>query len=164
MKEKHALRPERLREDVLRYLEERFGMPSSLFMDYGLYLGPRGRVFLGPKSVPVSAKIVTIGLLVARADSTVKPTTNLLQAFGAHVLRNSVDLTEGQARSFIKGEDLLLAEAGSATDGYILARYLGYPLGCGLLRIAGRGQREFQNHFLAHFESTGGFEQHPAFA
>lgn len=125
-----------LRGQVLSYLEERFGLPSSLFSGYGLYLGSKGRIYLGPKGVPPGLRIAVIGLTVARADGGMKPTTNLLQAFGKQVTRNTISLEREDALRFLKGEDLAVAGsgAGNATDGYVLVKYLDCPLGCALLK------------------------------
>lgn len=124
------------REAVLASLQERFGFQPSLFLPYGLYMGSKGRVYLGPKTVPPGLRIVTIGLLVARAaGKVVKPTTNLLQVFGGHVTRNMISLEKEQALAYLKGEDVRIPGAvPGTTDGYVLVKYLGCPLGCALFR------------------------------
>lgn len=128
--------PAKVKGDVIHYLEARFGMPPSLVEGYSLYLGPKNRVYLGPSAVPPGLKIVSPGLLIARADSGIKPSTNLFQLFGAHVTRNILILSKGQAVAFVRGEDLSLKgkENETVSDGYVLARYIDYNLGCGLLK------------------------------
>jgi NOL1/NOP2/fmu family ribosome biogenesis protein len=131
-----VISPEGTKEKVFCYLEERFGLARSLFDDYGLYMASKGRIYLGPKRVPDLPKIATIGLLVARVNVTVKPSTNLLQAVGKRVTRSILDVTKEQALIYAKGSDFKADKAAfeGITDGYVLVRYEGAPLGCGLLQ------------------------------
>jgi len=121
------------REMVLSYLEERFGIERRHFSGFEFYMASKGRVFLGPKRIPGRLKPVSVGILVARMSGTVKPSTNLLQLFGRHASRNIVDLPKEQALRYLRGEDLRLPGNGT-TDGYVLMKYLGFPLGCGMLK------------------------------
>lgn len=127
-----SINPKDARRLVLGYLEERFGLEAALFDGFGLYLASKGRVYLGPSSIPGNLKIITLGILIARLSGTVKPSTNLLQAFGRHVKRNAVRLSRGQAIEYAKGADVRV-DGGEATDGYVLLTYEGVPLGCGQL-------------------------------
>jgi NOL1/NOP2/fmu family ribosome biogenesis protein len=131
-----SIKPSEVKESTLHYLEERFGIPRSIFEGYSLYLGPKCRVYLGPAQVPPSLRIVSPGLLVARADSGIKPSTNLFQLFGREVSKNIVNLERASVPKFVKGDDLLISteERKDATDGYVLVRYQGYDLGCALLK------------------------------
>jgi len=131
-----TISPEGVSEKVLGYFEERFGLRKGLFEPYGLYLASKGRVYLGPKRVPDMPKIATIGLMVARVGDTVKPSTNLLQAFGNSVTRNAIDLDARQAAAYAKGGDIMpgKAQLNSISDGYVLLRHAGAPLGCGWLK------------------------------
>jgi len=130
---KPDLPPDKLKDAVLEYLDERFGLGPELFSDFGFYLASKGRVYLGPKQSIPKPRIVTIGLLVARVSDAIKPTTNLLQAFGRHVKKNSIPLTKEQTVSYARGEDIR-PESGDVTDGYVLLTSDGHPLGCGLLK------------------------------
>ena len=120
---------------VLAYLEERFGLGPAHFEGFGLYLASKGRVYLGPRVAISQPRVVTLGLLIARISRAVKPSTNLLQAFGAMVTKNYIELDRIQTISYAKGEDIRLSPESvkSASEGYILLRYSGIPLGCGLL-------------------------------
>jgi NOL1/NOP2/fmu family ribosome biogenesis protein len=125
--------------DVLRYLQERFGLDPALFEGHSFYLAPKGRVYLGPSQVPPSLRIVSPGILIARADSGIKPSTNLFQLFGRHATRNVLSVDKEQAKAFANGADLVIPEtaetgAGVTTDGYVLVRYSDYNLGCALLK------------------------------
>jgi NOL1/NOP2/fmu family ribosome biogenesis protein len=121
------------REMVLSYLEERFGIDRRHFSDFEFYMASKGRVFLGPKGIPGRLKPVSVGILVARMSGSVKPSTNLLQLFGRHASRSIVSLPKEQALRYLRGEDLKLTDGG-ATEGYILLKYLDFPLGCGMLK------------------------------
>lgn len=128
--------PAQMRKDLLSYFEGRFGLEPSAFDDFGLYMASRGRVYLGPRRIIDRPRVVTVGLLVARTGGAIKPTTNLLQAFGRRVTKNRVELTRAQAIAYAKGDDLSLEEGqlAGASDGYILLSYESFPLGCGLLK------------------------------
>ena len=126
--------PEQIQKDVLEYLDKRFGLGEDVFKKHRFYLASKGRLFLGPKWVPDDRKIVTVGILAGRAGNSIKPTTNLLQAFGNRVSRNFIELDRERTIQFARGQDLALDDAGGATDGYVLLRYKNTQLGCGLLR------------------------------
>jgi NOL1/NOP2/fmu family ribosome biogenesis protein len=131
-----VISPPGTKEKVFGYLEERFGLERSLFDDYGLYMASKGRVYLGPRRVPDLPKIATIGLLIARVHGTVKPSTNLLQALGKRVSRNIVNATREQALAYARGGDFKpdSAAVDGIGDGYVLVRFEGASLGCGLLQ------------------------------
>ena len=121
---------------VIQYIEERFGIPSSVFEGYSFYAGPSGRIFLGPREAIDLSLVDTTGILIARIGKSVKPSTLFFQMYGSQVLRNGVALTREQAQNYIAGIDLeLSSEAiGAATRGYVMVSYGNYALGCGLLR------------------------------
>lgn len=131
------LSPDKIQSEVLGYLERRFGLAPENFKEHRFYLASRERLYLGPKRVPDDRRIATLGILVARASSSIKPTTNLFQLFGDRITRNFLALDAKQAAAFARGEDLQIGDTGGATDGYVLLRYLDIPLGCGLLRGKG---------------------------
>ncbi len=116
---------------VLDYLEERFGIPRETYDDYGIYQGQKGRVYLGPKNLIQKPEVSSVGMLMARIDKSIKPTTNFLQLFGDRAERNIIGLSKEQAIAYIKGEDLK-AEKGS--DGYVILKYGSSVLGCGFLK------------------------------
>ncbi|MBI4021390.1 MAG: hypothetical protein HY369_04040 [Candidatus Aenigmarchaeota archaeon] len=122
-----------LKQAVLAYLEERFGLDPRLLTNLHWYAGAKGRVIVGP---PALREAVTIGMAVARVQGSVKPTTQALQLLAASVKKNVVDLDRDQAAAFVRGRDLSLDATPLATDGYVLVRYAGLPLGCAHLRGA----------------------------
>ncbi len=121
---------------TLEYLERRYGIAQDLLADFEFYASANGRVILGPKLIDPCLSPDTAGLLIARIGNTVKPSTNLLQAFGALVTRNFVTLERENAVRYIKGLDLEVTatEIGDTTEGYVLLKYLAFPLGCGLMQ------------------------------
>jgi NOL1/NOP2/fmu family ribosome biogenesis protein len=125
-----------VKNNTLRYLEERFGLQGALFDGYSLYLGPKCRVYLGPAKVPPGLRIASPGLLISRADGGIKPSTNLFQLLGNNVNKNIVSLSQANTKLFVQGSDLVVSETerGTASDGYVLVRYLDYNLGCALLK------------------------------
>lgn len=125
-----------IREQVLDYFDLRFGLKRNIFDDFGFYSGPKGRVIVGPKQYDDRLSPDTAGLLIARVHKSVKPTTNLLQIFGAKVTRNTITLSRSQTLKYLQGLDVKPGEDDviDATNGYVLLKYAGYALGCGLFQ------------------------------
>ncbi|HJW97210.1 MAG TPA: hypothetical protein VJ485_03530 [archaeon] len=132
-------------KDILDYFEERFGISKSLFKSFRIYADQKGRIFLCSKRLSAQSSAVSIGMHIARVGNDIKPSTNFLQLFGRHATKNHVSLTKEQAQAYVKGEDIELsaqdvssksAEPASVqvSDGYILLKYLDYPLACGMLK------------------------------
>jgi NOL1/NOP2/fmu family ribosome biogenesis protein len=121
---------------TLEYLERRYGLAQDLLADFEFYASANGRVILGPKLIDPCLSPDTAGLLIARIGNTVKPSTNLLQIVGALFTKNFVALERENAVRYIKGLDLEVTatEIGETTEGYVLLKYLAFPLGCGLLQ------------------------------
>ena len=121
---------------ILEYFEGHFGIKPGILNSFGFYAGLKGRIFLGPKKAIDRPSIVSLGILIARINGSIKPSTNLFHMFGTHVKKNFVSLTKKHAVQYIHGDDLELsaAEINEAEEGYILVKYLNFPLGCGLLK------------------------------
>ena len=144
-------------KDVLKWIEDRFGIPRKLFSRFSLYSDQKGRVFLAPKNLAAEGIAVSVGMQIARIESRLKaehggksqshetevppsffrlkPSTNLLQLFGRHAARNALSVAKEQAVAYAKGDDIKLSQKpAGVSDGYVLLKYLGCPLGCGLLK------------------------------
>lgn len=121
---------------ILEYFEKHFGIEKNVFKEFGFYAGQKGRIFLGPKNIIKKPSIVSLGILIARINGSIKPSTNLFHMFGTHVKKNFASLTKKHAVQYIHGDDLELsaAEINEAEEGYILVKYLVFPLGCSLLK------------------------------
>ena len=128
--------PLEIKQQVLEYLTQRFGLPASLFDSFEFYAGPTGRVILGPKLIDTKIEADTAGLLIARIGKSVKPSTNLLQLFGGSIGKNVIQLDREKAIKYVRGLDLHLDgdKIGEATGGYVVLKYDRYSLGCGLLQ------------------------------
>jgi len=123
-----------MKDDILAYFEERFGISREVFSEFRLYTDQKGRCILGPKSIPLGDKAISVGLQIATVSGAIKPSTNFLQLFGKHVTKSTIHITKEQAHAYLKGDDLELSGKVDATDGYVLLKYLDYPLACGLLK------------------------------
>ncbi len=128
--------PADIRQAVLDYLEQRFGLDPTLLSGYSFWLGTKGRVIIGPGEIPESLSIDTAGILIARVANNVKPSSNLLQLFGRRMSRGIIQLQREEAHRFMQGLDFPLPDYVDVDfdDGYVLLQYLQYPLGCGLLK------------------------------
>ncbi|MFH1785171.1 MAG: hypothetical protein ABH842_01965 [Candidatus Micrarchaeota archaeon] len=120
-------------EELYAYLFSRFGIERILFDNFQLYLGSKGKIYLGPKKAVDLPKVTTIGISIARMDNSIKPTTNMFQLFGNEISKNFIELTKEQAIDYVNGSDLILNNSG-LEDGYILLKYKNKSLGCGLLK------------------------------
>ncbi len=123
-----------MKEKVFEYFEERFGISGKVFSGFRLYSDQKGRVILGPRTIPLD-KAISIGMQIAHMNGSIKPSTNFLQMFGRHATKNIVEITKEQAQKYIKGEDIEFhVPPKSASEGYVLLKYLEFPLACGLLK------------------------------
>lgn len=126
---------EEMKNRILEYLEERFGLEAAVFADYELYETGGHRVVLGPP-VDLDIAVDSAGIHIARVQNSVKPTTNLFQLFGRHVTGNVVRLTREHLPQYCAGKDIELSteEISGATRGFVMVAWGDLPLGCGFLR------------------------------
>jgi len=122
------------RETVLSYFQERFGIQPDIFTNYEIYTGSKGRLYLGPKTSIPRPEPASVGILIARIDKSIKPSTNFLQLFGKNVKKNKILLDKEDALLYANGENIEVEEVGGVTGGYTLVSYLDLPLGCGFLK------------------------------
>ena len=125
-----------LQEQVLTYLQKRFGIEPSVFDGFVFYEGTNGRVYLGPPAVSDLSLAKSIGILIARVQKGIKPTSHLFQVFGRSVSRNFIVLTRQQAVAYMKGNQVMLLseQFDQAQPGWVMLSFRGEPLGCGLLK------------------------------
>lgn len=121
---------------VTGYLEERFGLPRELFDGYALWLGSGGRIYLGPLPPSLPVEIATCGLMIARVQRTIKPSTALFQLLGYHVTRARIELTDAQTKAYVAGEDVAPSpeQIADVRIGYVCLTHDGIAIGCGLLK------------------------------
>ena len=126
-------------EGMFEKLKERFGLDPKLFQDYDFFINTKNKIFILNKT---SSKLVesypkrlmNVGILFARKDAVIKPTSNMLQIFGHSARKNIIELNRPRARIYIEGFDIDFREEISAVDGYVILRYGNNTLGCGLLK------------------------------
>lgn len=121
------------RREVEDYFEKRFGISKKIFTGYCFYSGGKGKIYLG-MGVPENLDVISAGIIIARKGKSIKPTTNFIQIFGNHATRNIIKLSVEDAIRYIKGEDLKVEVKPDISDGYVILKYSGFPLGCGLLK------------------------------
>ena len=113
----------------MSYLEERFGIPGNVFAGYVLYKRNISWFLLkdSPHLGALSRlKVAKVGLKAfRRVGAYLKPTTRLIQMFGAHARKALFDIDE-------KGMELLLRGTPIAADLEIDSGYV-------ILRLKGRG-------------------------
>ncbi len=124
------------RDEILGFLEERFGFKRGVFAGFEFLANPKGRVFIVGKGIPELAageKVACMSMPFVRLGKAVKPTSVMIQTFGKHAKRNVIELDRDEAKEFMEGSDLSVRDA-SCSEGYVILRYRDYPLGCGLLK------------------------------
>lgn len=122
------------RKEVLRYLEERFGIEASHFENYEILRGV-SNFWLFPKTPYLdklkNLQIQTVGLLFLRQVSKyLKPTSAFLQRFGYLAKKNVISLPEEiilTLKERNKVEIILDLE-----PGYVILKNKNWILGCGL--------------------------------
>jgi NOL1/NOP2/fmu family ribosome biogenesis protein len=128
------------RVSVLSYMEERFGISSSIFRDCLLFKHRKSWWLLkkpSPLLAPKWLKVDMVGLRAfQKVGSFIKPTTRLVQAIGSAAMRAKWNLTEQQLESLV-GEGAFDVRNTEIEDGYVILCLGDYTLGLGLL-IHGR--------------------------
>ncbi len=123
------------KDEILKFLEERFGFERRVFSGLEFLTNPKGRVFAVNKQVSdfvTDERIACLSLPFVRMGKTIKPTSVMIQFFGRHAKKNVIELREDEAKEFVKGSDLSLET--SCSEGYVILTYERHPLGCGLLK------------------------------
>ncbi len=115
---------------IFEYFLERFGIERSAFDGFGIYTGQKGKVYIGPKNLIPKPEIVSVGILIARTESSIKPSTNFVQIFGHLAKKSIIDVDEKGVKDYVDGLDLRTES--ELSDGYVIVRYNGFPLGCAL--------------------------------
>lgn len=123
------------RRIMLNELKQRFGFDKELFKKFK-FIQYKDRVdVITSDFIPemfVSFKVETAGMSFARISRDVKPTTNMIQTFGRHATKNVLSLDKEEMEKFVRGLDLFNVD-GNCANGYVIVKYKGHCLGCGLL-------------------------------
>ncbi len=134
MKKFPTILSEEEKEAIITYLEERFGFPKDLWINYEMLKGA-SNYWLYPKNVYwtklASFNPETVGLLfLRRVSEYLKPTSAFLQRFGPRANKNMVDLSKKMFESLRKTKKIEYSS--DLEPGYVILRYEGWILGCGL--------------------------------
>ncbi|HFC98743.1 MAG TPA: hypothetical protein ENJ40_09880 [Thermosulfurimonas dismutans] len=126
--------PEEEREEILRYLENRFGIPPEIFNSYE-FLATAKNYWLFVRTPHLRTleklRIQTAGLLFLRKVSGyLKPTTATLQRFGVYARRGILDL-DRYTLDRLRLEKKIPFTC-SLEPGYVILRCEGKIWGCGL--------------------------------
>lgn len=135
-----------------------FGLGDDAFdalrvLDEGRY----ARVVAADHAPPVGTRIVSTGLPIARrpiSDAPKLSTAGAL-AFGRRATRRVVELDRAGAYAFQARAPLAMPRevASHVERGYVLARFDGHPLGCGVVR-AGAGGLALESELPAAWSRT----------
>ncbi|MCS7279762.1 MAG: hypothetical protein NZ530_06900 [Thermodesulfobacteriaceae bacterium] len=122
------------REEVLSYLEERFGIEKFHWRSYEILKGSLN-YWLFPKNpyleLLANLQVQTVGLLfLRRVSKYLKPTSAFLQRFGYLANKNIVELTSEEIK--ILKEKQKIKKDLSLEPGYIILKKGDLILGCGL--------------------------------
>ena len=118
-------------QELLRKIEERFGIVPSVFEGYTIYERRKGEFWMAsPEALDVDLPFASrAGFRFAQLFSKggFRLSTCAIQLFGRYATRNVVELTEDEREEFIRGRDL--ANRWEVEKGQVIVRYKGIPLG-----------------------------------
>ncbi len=122
------------REEILKYLEDRFGIENFYFEKYEILRGV-SNFWLFPKTPYLenlrNLQVQTVGLLFLRQVSRyLKPTSAFLQRFGYLAKKNIVSLSE-EIISILKERNKVEIEL-DLEPGYVILKNKHWIIGCGL--------------------------------
>jgi NOL1/NOP2/fmu family ribosome biogenesis protein len=122
------------RSELLGYFEDRFGIGVSSFEGFTLWERPQA-YWLLTSSAHIQKlerlRVHTTGIPVLRKlKRGLKPTTTVLQSFGAKAVKNIVNLGTQQLMHMLSQNAISLPLA--MTPGYVILAYHHRILGCGL--------------------------------
>ena len=122
------------RHALFSYLENRFGIPETLFDQYLLFKKKKSWWLLRESPFVVPAAQFKISLAGLRAfqkiNRFVKPATRMIQIFGHHATRATLDLNKSEFEGLETREPFPVGF--EIENGYVIISYEGHPLGMGL--------------------------------
>lgn len=134
--------PKRFRRlDGTEYVDwwvERFDLARETFAGLGFWQRGKSTVWAATADAGglEEARVDAVGVPFLRVGSSFwKPPTVALRCFAAEARRNVVDVDDGEAEAFLRGDAIELPRGDRRREaierGYIVIRYRGVPLGCG---------------------------------
>ena len=137
------------RNHLLGFLQNRFGIPESVFAN--LHLLRRGRIvwllskddrLMNLASLPVES----VGLpLLRQVNTQLKPTTAALQLLGPHANKNIVSLALDQLRELVERKEI--KGEFNTSPGYVIIVAETIIIGCAL-SVPGRLISQFPRHLF----------------
>ena len=137
------------RRHLLSFLQNRFGIPESVFANH--HLLRRGRIvwllskddrLINLASLPVES----VGLpLLRQVNTQLKPTTAALQLFGLHANKNIVSLALDQLRELVEKKEI--KGEFDTSPGYVIVVAETVIIGCAL-SVPGRLISQFPRHLF----------------
>ena len=127
------------RKAFLRWMEEYFGIPSSLFEDKALFIRGRDIWMTTQEAAETSLpQIIRKGMRLARKNRNgYRLVTPAIQYLGSFATQRVIDISPEEAERYIRGEDLPLPHLTTLPKGQVIIRTHGRPLGFGLLTEKG---------------------------
>ena len=125
-------------EPWLEIVIERFGMNTAVFDDYAIVRWSQRGVYLvnRDQQLPAKPKLDSPGLFFIRAGSRYpKMTTAAAMLLGQHATQNCIELTAGQAKSYLQRQTITVSDiqaANCTSTGYVILYHRSFPLGQGL--------------------------------
>lgn len=125
------------REEILAYFSGRFGIPRDSLGEYA-FIKERKTIWIaagvaGLEEALRELKIEAAGIPLLRMRVPGgKPTTAGLQLLGKRATRNAVDLDPGAFAEFLEAG--AVRRSFPAEPGYVIVRWRGEVLGCGLYK------------------------------
>jgi len=134
-------------------MEARFGIPASDFKDSMLFKHRQSWWFLkkSPSTpLPCGLKVDMVGMKAfQKVGAFIKPTTRLIQAFGAKATKSKVGLSGTELQSLLRKGAVELAPS-DIEDGYVILCLGDYVLGLGLL-IGGKLKSQIPRKDLKYY-------------
>ncbi len=149
------------RQAILAYFFERFGIPFEAFE--GVRLLRRAGTIWAVAEAPgldealERLKVQTAGIPLLRVKTPKwKPTTFGLHVFGRYARKNIADLSDGEVIPFLRGETI--RRTLPAEPGYVIVRWQGHLLGCGLYNQRGGLRSQIPSNARAPLKVEAGEE------
>lgn len=130
-----ALAEEHERRRILSYMEDRFGIPASVFHGY-LFLRRKDtwRIIRNSEHLGKAAhlKVESVGIKGFHLiGEFIKPSTRLIQMFGGHAVKARMELGQAELCSLAGGIEIPADPR--LENGYVILCSRGQPLGLGLI-------------------------------
>lgn len=147
------------RQEILTYFFERFGIPSQAFEGIRLLhrAGTIWAVAFAPElnEILEKLKIQAAGIPLLRVNTPKwKPTTFGLQVFGRHARKNVADLDDEEVGPFLRGQTI--RRTFPTEPGYVIVRWQGHLLGCGLSNVKGELRSQIPSNLRAPLRAEAG--------